>query len=123
MEPRNIVTLRPLHYLTGGAGDFLCHKSIDQRGSFSKKEMEENSMNMTELKERTTQLMEENVTLNKLNFILLGAVMLLAGICLGLLAAPITHGITVGSHNGCNNGNNNGNDSGNNHKVNQQDEA
>lgn len=79
-------------------------------------------MNMTELKERTTQLMEENVTLNKLDFILLGAVMLLAGICLGLLAAPLTHGITLGSHNGCNNGNNNGNDSGNNHKVNQQDE-
>lgn len=70
-------------------------------------------MNITELKQRTTELMEEDVTLSKLNFFLLGAVMLLAGICLGLLAAPLTHGITVGSHNGCNNGNNNGNDSGN----------
>lgn len=77
-------------------------------------------MNMTELKERTTQLMEENVTLNKLNFILLGVVMLLAGICLGLLAAPITHGIMIGSHNGSNNGNNNGNDSGNKHHVSQK---
>lgn len=70
-------------------------------------------MDITELKQRTTELMEENVTLSKLNFFLLGAVMLLAGICLGLLAAPLTHGITVASHNGCNNGNNNGNDSGN----------
>ncbi len=70
-------------------------------------------MDITELKQRTTELMEGNVTLSKLNFFLLGAVMLLAGICLGLLAAPLTHGITVGSHNGCNNGNNNGNDSGN----------
>ena len=70
-------------------------------------------MNITELKERTTQLLD--VTLSKLNFALLGAVLLLAGICLGMLAAPLTHGITIGSHNGCNNGNNNGNESGNSH--------
>ena len=57
-------------------------------------------MDITELKQRTTELMEGNVTLSKLNFFLLGAVMLLAGICLGLLAAPLTHGITVVSHNG-----------------------
>lgn len=69
-------------------------------------------MNLTELKERTAELMEENVTLNKLDFFLLGAVLLLAGVCLGLLAAPITRGITVGSHNGCNNGNNSCNDNG-----------
>lgn len=48
-------------------------------------------MDITELKQRTTELMEGNVTLSKLNFFLLGAVMLLAGICLGLLAAPLTH--------------------------------
>lgn len=77
-------------------------------------------MNMTELKERTTQLMEENVTLSKLNFVLLGAVLLLAGICLGLLAAPLTHGVTIGSHNGCNNGNNDGNKSGNHHTNSEQ---
>lgn len=63
-------------------------------------------MDMTALKERTTELMEENVTLSKLNFILLGAVLLLAGICLGLLTAPLTHGIAIGSHNGSNNVNN-----------------
>lgn len=68
-------------------------------------------MDMTALKERTTELMEENVTLSKLNFFLLGTVLLLAGICLGLLTAPLTHGIAIGSHNGCNNGNINGNDS------------
>ncbi len=62
-------------------------------------------MNMTELKERTTGLMEQNVTLSKLDFMLLGAVMLLAGICLGLLAAPVTHGISLGSFNGCHSGN------------------
>lgn len=80
-------------------------------------------MNMTELKERTTQLMEENVTLSKLNFILLGTVLLLSGICLGLLAAPFSHGIAIGSHNGCNNGNNNGNESGNNNGDKKKEKA
>ncbi len=68
-------------------------------------------MSITELKERTTELMEENVTLSKLNVLLFGAVFLLAGICLGLLAAPFTHGIAIRSHNGCNSGNQYGSDS------------
>lgn len=70
-------------------------------------------MTFTELKERTCKVLEGEVTLSKLNFCLLGAVLLLAGIALGLLAAPFTHGISIGSHNGNNNGNNNGNGSGN----------
>ena len=70
-------------------------------------------MTFTELKERTCKTLEGEVTLSKVNFCLLGAVLFLAGICLGLLAAPFTHGISIGSHNGCNNGNNNGNNSGN----------
>ena len=72
-------------------------------------------MTTTELKERATELkevtgdfMRDEVTFTKLDFCLLGAVLLLAGICIGLLTAPLTHGISIGSHNGCNNGNNNG---------------
>lgn len=70
-------------------------------------------MTFTELKERTCSNLEGEVTLSRVNIVLLGAVLLLAGICLGLLAAPVTHGITIGSHNGCNNASNNGNGSGN----------
>lgn len=70
-------------------------------------------MTFTELKERTCKALEGEVTLSKLDFFLLGAVLLMAGICLGLLTAPFTHGISIGSHNGNNNGNNNGNGSGN----------
>ena len=74
-------------------------------------------MTFTELKERTCKALEGEITLSKVNFYLLGAVLLLAGICMGLLAAPITHGVTIGSHNGCNNGNDNGNNSGNGHEI------
>lgn len=66
-------------------------------------------MTFTELKERTCKVLEGEVTLSKLDFCLLGAVLLLAGICLGLLTAPFTHGISIGSHNGNNNGNYSGN--------------
>ncbi len=72
-------------------------------------------MTSTELKERAAELkemtgdyMRDEITFTKLDFCLLGAVLFLAGICIGLLTAPITHGISIGSHNGCNNGNNNG---------------
>ena len=72
-------------------------------------------MTTTELKERATELkevtgdfMRDEVTFTKLDFCLLGAVLFLAGVCIGLLTAPLTHGISIGSHNGCNNGNNNG---------------
>lgn len=62
-------------------------------------------MTFTELRERTCKVLEGEITLSKLDFCLLGAVLLLAGICLGLLTAPFTHGVSIGSHNGCNNGN------------------
>ena len=61
-----------------------------------------------ELKEMTDDYMRDEITFTKLDFCLLGAVLFLAGICIGLLTAPFTHGISIGSHNGCNNGNNNG---------------
>lgn len=62
----------------------------------------------TELKEMTGDYMRDEITFTKLDFCLLGAVLFLAGVCIGLLTAPFTHGISIGSHNGCNNGNNNG---------------
>ena len=62
----------------------------------------------TELKEMTGDFMRDEITITKLDFCLIGAICFLAGICIGLLTAPFTHGISIGSHNGCNNGNNNG---------------
>ncbi len=66
---------------------------------------------MTELKERAADLretvvdyMKQEVTFTKLDFYLLGAVLFLAGVCIGLLTAPFTHGINIGSNNGSNNG-------------------
>lgn len=70
----------------------------------------------TELKEKTTCLMTGELTLTKLDFFLIGAICLLAGICIGLLTAPLTHGVAIGSNNmsnntgnGCHNGSENGN--------------
>ncbi|MDE7247510.1 MAG: hypothetical protein K2N43_06455 [Lachnospiraceae bacterium] len=61
-----------------------------------------------EWKEKALDTISGEVTLTKLDFCLIGAICFLAGICIGLLTAPFTHGISIGSHNGCNNGNNNG---------------
>ena len=61
----------------------------------------------TELKGRATDLVKGELTLTKLDFLLIGAICLLAGICIGLLTAPFTHGITIGSNNGNNCGSNN----------------
>ncbi|MDE6846271.1 MAG: hypothetical protein K2J99_10980 [Lachnospiraceae bacterium] len=63
----------------------------------------------TELKERTVDFMLGDLSLTKLDFLLIGAICLLAGICIGLLTAPFTHGISIASNNGNNNGNNCGN--------------
>lgn len=65
-----------------------------------------------DLKEITVNHMKEEVTFTKLDFCLIGAICLLAGICIGLLAAPVTHGINVLSHN-TNNGSGNGSKNGN----------
>lgn len=64
-------------------------------------------MKWTELKERATELFEGDLEISKLDFFLIGAICLLAGICVGLIAAPVSHGISLFSHNGYNNGNNN----------------
>lgn len=72
-----------------------------------------------EVKERATDLMRGDITLTGLDFFLIGAVCLLAGLCIGLLAAPWTRGIgiEIGSNNGNNNTGNgchNGSENGNN---------
>ena len=68
----------------------------------------------TQLKEKTTDFMSGELTLTKLDFFLIGAICLLAGICIGLLSAPYTHGVTIASNNGNNNGNNCGSNNGHN---------
>lgn len=80
-------------------------------------------MKLTELKEKVTTLMEREVKLTGLNFFLLTAVLVLAGICIGLLNAPFTHGISIGSHNGCNNGNNSPCNNGLEQKEDKEEEA
>ncbi len=78
-------------------------------------------MTTTELKERTAKLkemtddfMRGELTLTKLDFCLIGAVCFLAGICIGMLVAPLTQGIHILSHN-TNNGSGNASKNGNNH--------
>ena len=65
-----------------------------------------------EWKEITVNHMRDEVTFTKLDFCLTGAICFLAGICIGLLTAPLTHGVNVLSHNvynGSGNGSKNGN--------------
>lgn len=64
---------------------------------------------VTQLKQKAADLTRGELTLSKVDFILIGAILLLAGICIGLLTAPFTHGISVFSNNGNYNGNNCGN--------------
>ena len=71
-------------------------------------EMEERLM-ITELKQKAVELTKGELTVSKVDFILIGVILLLAGICIGLLTAPLTHGISVFSNNGNYNGNNCGN--------------
>lgn len=68
----------------------------------------------TELKEMTGDFMRGEITFTKLDFCLLGAVLFLAGVCIGMLAAPLTQGIHILSHN-VNNGSGNASKNGNNH--------
>ena len=74
-------------------------------------------MKVTELKEKTADLINGEITLTVLDFCLIGVIMLLAGICIGLLIAPFTHGISICS----NNGNNSGNSSSRNCDCNQKE--
>lgn len=75
-------------------------------------------MTPTEWKEKAMDVVSGELTLTKLDFCLIGAICFLAGICIGLLTAPLTSGITVLSHNtnnGSGNGSGNGSKNGNNY--------
>lgn len=52
------------------------------------------------VKSAVCRCFEGDLTMPKVNFWLIGAVCLLAGIVYGLLVAPATHGVTIGSNNG-----------------------
>ncbi|MDE5931552.1 MAG: hypothetical protein K2H40_03580 [Lachnospiraceae bacterium] len=69
---------------------------------------------LSEVKTSSEKLFQGEVTISKKECWLVGLVLVLSGITIGLLKAPLTHGvsITVGSNNGNNSGNNstNGND-------------
>lgn len=71
-------------------------------------------MTPTEWKEKALDTVSGELTLKKLDFCLIGAVCFLAGICIGMILAPFTHGVTVLSHN-TNNGSGNGSKNGNNY--------
>lgn len=71
-------------------------------------------MELTEWKERALDAIKGEVTLTKLDFCLIGAICFLAGACIGMIAAPLTHGVNVLSHN-TNNGSGNGSKNGNNY--------
>lgn len=75
-------------------------------------------MELTEWKEKALDTVKGDLTLKKLDFFLIGAICLLAGICIGFLTAPLTRGIriAIGSNNGSNNTGNgchNGSENGN----------
>ena len=60
------------------------------------------------------KMFQGEITISKKECWLIGLVLVLSGITIGLLKAPLTHGVSIaiGSNNGNNNGNNsaNGND-------------
>lgn len=57
------------------------------------------------MKEKLTELLTGNVTINKKEFWLTVTSCTLLGVIIGLISAPFTHGITLFSHNGNGNGN------------------
>ncbi|MDE5865754.1 MAG: hypothetical protein K2H31_04025 [Lachnospiraceae bacterium] len=63
---------------------------------------------VAEIKKSAEKLFQGEITIGKKECWLIGIILLLAGITIGLLNAPLTHGVNVSlfSHNGCNNGNN-----------------
>ena len=86
-------------------------------------EMTEWKETAVEAKNRVLDTITDDFTLTKLDFCLIGANCFLAGICIGLLTAPLTHGvgIKIGSDNGSNNTGNgchNGSENGNNESHN-----
>lgn len=73
--------------------------------------MENVKATLTEVKESTRQLLGKRVELYGGHWVLVGAVLFMAGIIIGMLIAPITRGIQISlfANNGNNSGNNNGN--------------
>lgn len=69
---------------------------------------------LSEAKKSSEKLFQGEITISKKECWLMGIILVLSGITIGLLRAPLTHGvnIAIGSHNGNHNGNNsaNGND-------------
>ena len=66
------------------------------------------------MKKSSEKLFQGEILISKKECWLIGTILVLSGITIGLLKAPLTHGvnIAIGSHNGNHNGNNsaNGND-------------
>ena len=69
---------------------------------------------LAEMKKSSEKLFQGEILISKKECWLIGTILVLSGITIGLLKAPLTHGvnIAIGSHNGNHNGNNsaNGND-------------
>lgn len=81
---------------------------------------------MAEAKKASEKLFIGEITVGKKECWLVGIILLLTGIAIGLINAPLTHGVNVSlfSHNGCDNGNNspvsnNGCDNGSSSPVNK----
>lgn len=75
--------------------------------------MENVKTKLTEVKESTGKLLSKRLELSGGEWILVGAVLFMAGMTIGTLIAPITRGIQISllSNNGNNSGSNNGNNS------------
>lgn len=64
---------------------------------------------LTELRKASVQLFEGELTISKRECWMMGAILVLTGIAIGLINAPLTHGVNISlcSNNGSGNGNNN----------------
>ncbi|MCH5255359.1 MAG: hypothetical protein J1F41_10580 [Lachnospiraceae bacterium] len=70
---------------------------------------------MAEAEKATEKFFCDEIRISKNEFLAAGIILLLAGVAIGLLLAPLTHGVNVSliSHNGSNNGNNSANNNNN----------
>lgn len=73
-----------------------------------------------EIRKASGQLFQGEITISKRECWLIAAILLLAGIALGLIHAPLTHGVSlsIASNNGSNNNDNNNNNGSNNNDNN-----
>lgn len=66
---------------------------------------------LAEIKKNAERMFQGEITINKKDGWLIGIILLLTGIAIGLINAPLTHGINIsiasnnGNGSGCNNGN------------------